>query len=83
MKPDPTETMILAKLDAKLPKGMACRVTFRGLVVEIPEPRDWTEVCNAARARVLPHVNLAIVDERHDAIMARRAAKLKSVGRDD
>ena len=63
--------MIRAKLDAKLPAGLACRVLYQGSVVDVPEPRDPFEVCNAARVKVFGGQPLKR-DVKFDALMKRR-----------
>lgn len=54
-----------------LPEGVACRVYYRGAEIDIPDPKDPFEVCNAARARIFGGKPLE-VDPKFDAVMARR-----------
>jgi hypothetical protein len=65
--------LLAAKERAHLPAGLACRVLYQGAVVDIPEPRDPFEVCNAARAKVFCGAVLAR-DAKFEAVMARRKA---------
>jgi hypothetical protein len=67
------DDLLIAKEAAHLPAGLACRVRYQGAVVDIPEPRDPFEVCNAARAKVLGGAVLER-DARFEAVMARRKA---------
>ena len=65
------EQILTAKEAAHLPSGVSCRVHYQGSAVDIPEPRDPFEVCNAARAKIFGGALLK-TDSKFDAVIARR-----------
>ncbi len=54
-----------------LKSGLSCQVHYKGSVIQIPEPHEPFEVCNAVRAKVYGGAVLER-DERYEAVMKRR-----------